>query len=192
MPSWSNYTFIIIGLITNQLWKIKNTIAIPNVVAGADPGFPVGGVDPFWVGVDLWHRHFWWKYVWKRKNWVPCGGMHQKILYVSSPMHGARWLHKISNKINHFHCGKLIAIRCSYFHSSCYLPTQNQYVFYVMLTTLCAVILGGVAIAYVMVWRHLSGDKFDVQEPVETHMSMEQVLILNVSYIFLDLLSPGN
>ena len=58
---------------------------------------------------------------------------------------------------------------------SCYLPTQNKYVFYVMVITLSGVLICGIAAGYVMIWHHLSGDKFDVQEPIETHMSAEQV-----------------
>ena len=37
----------------------------------ADPGFPVGGRGPVRGGMDPRRRHFWWKCMWKWKNWVP-------------------------------------------------------------------------------------------------------------------------
>ena len=55
---------------------------------GADPGFPMGGVDPFWWGVDLRCRPFSVKMYVKTKELGPMGegGVRRKILYVDSPM----------------------------------------------------------------------------------------------------------
>ena len=53
---------------------------------GADPGFPVGGVDPL-GGVDLRRGHFSVKMYVKTKELGPIGGgVRQKILYVDLPM----------------------------------------------------------------------------------------------------------
>ena len=43
--------------------------------AGADPGFPVGGVDPFWRGMDFCQRCFSVKMYVKTKELGPVGGI---------------------------------------------------------------------------------------------------------------------
>ena len=56
---------------------------------------------------------------------------------------------------------------------------------------MCGVLIFGIALEYVMIWRNLSGDKFDVQEPMETHMTAEQVCgafiytsLMSIAWIF--------
>ena len=40
----------------------------------ADPGFPIGGADPSGEVPTSDAVAFWWKCMWKEKNWVPLGG----------------------------------------------------------------------------------------------------------------------
>ena len=56
-------------------------------ISGADPGFLVGGVDPFLGGVDPQHGCFSVKMYVKTKELGPMGSVRQKILYVDPPMH---------------------------------------------------------------------------------------------------------
>ena len=43
--------------------------------SGPDPGFSVGGVDPFWGGFALQHGHFSVKMYVKTKELGPVGGL---------------------------------------------------------------------------------------------------------------------
>ena len=81
--------FIKVEPVTLVLILIPVLISESKILPGADPGFPVGGLDPFWGGggMDLQHGHFLVKIYVKTKEWVPWGGgLRRKILYVDSPI----------------------------------------------------------------------------------------------------------
>ena len=60
---------ICILLIENE-WKPVCITVIPMQTTGPDPGFPVGGVDPFWGGLASDVGTFQWKCMRKQRNWV--------------------------------------------------------------------------------------------------------------------------
>ena len=60
---------------------------------GADPGFPVGGVDPFWGAWTSDEAAFSVKMYVKMKELDPVGGrggVRRKILHVDPPMQNAK------------------------------------------------------------------------------------------------------